>query len=43
MNRGDLKGGFIATGIGGPGFIYLIVAIDRAGIKSYSGKPIKKA
>src|SRR5262245_7012838 len=40
--KGELKGDFKATEIGGPGFAYLIVVIDRAGIKSYNGKIIDK-
>jgi len=41
-DKGDLKGFFITTEIGGPGFVYMIVVIDRSGIKTYNGKPIKK-
>jgi hypothetical protein len=39
-DKGDLRGGFFATEIGGPGFVYLIVVVDRNGIKTWNGKPI---
>jgi hypothetical protein len=38
---GNLNGGFGATEIGGPGFVYLMVVVDRTGIKSYQGVPIE--
>ncbi len=41
-DKGDLKGGFMATEIGGPGFVYVIVVVDRSDIKTYNGKAIKK-
>jgi hypothetical protein len=41
-DKGDLKGGFMATEIGGPGFAYMIVVVDRSDIKTYNGKAIKK-
>jgi hypothetical protein len=41
-DKGDLKGGFLQTLIGGPGFAYLIVVVDRAGVKTYNGKAIEK-
>jgi hypothetical protein len=40
--KGDLKGYFRTTLLGGPGFVYLIVVVDRAGIKTYNGKAIEK-
>jgi hypothetical protein len=39
---GDLKGLMSATEIGGPGFVYLIMVLDRAGVKTYNGKTIGK-
>ncbi len=41
-DKGDLQGGFIATEIGGPGFVYMIAVIDRAGVKSVNGKSLEK-
>jgi hypothetical protein len=40
-DNGDLKGSFIATQIAGPGFVYMIVVMDREGVKTYKGNAIK--
>jgi hypothetical protein len=40
--KGDLKGRFMQTAMLGPGFCYLIVVVDRKGIKTYQGKAIAK-
>lgn len=39
-DQGDLRVGSFATQIGGPGFVYLIVVVERAGIKTVGGQPI---
>jgi len=41
-DKGDLNGGFSATEIGGPGFVYMIVVVDRSGVKTFNGKAIIK-
>ena len=38
--HGELRGGFGSTARGGAGFAYLILLIDRTGIKTYQGKSI---
>ncbi len=39
--KGDLRPQVAATEIGGPGFIYLIQIVDREGVKTIHGKPLK--
>lgn len=37
---GDLQGGFVATRMGGPGFVYAMLLISRDGVKTYQGQAI---
>jgi len=41
-DKGDLNGGFVATEIGGPGFVYMILVVNRAHVKSFNGKAMEK-
>lgn len=41
-DKGDLRGGFAATELAGPGFVYMIGVIDREGIMTINGGRIEK-
>jgi hypothetical protein len=40
--QGDLSWWYGATEIGGPGFAYMLLVVDRAGVKTFNGDPLPK-
>jgi len=41
-DEGNLKGDVGGSKLEGPGFVYMMVLIERSGVKTYNGKLIKK-